>query len=180
MTARIITPPVAMAVSLADARNAARIDGTDSDADIEIQVRTFTADAEHMTGRAIINRTYRITLDAFPDVIELPPPLISVTSVKYFDLAGVEQTIDQSAYIVDLASEPGRITPLTGTLWPCAQKRIGAVNVVAVCGYGTDDKSTPAAFKGYILAKVREYFAPAGTPVAADLCDRLQSLKVYG
>lgn len=178
MTARIITPPAALAVSLADARNAARIDGTDSDADIEIQVSAITAEAEHGTGRAIINRTYRVTLDAFPVCIIVPAsPLISVSSVKYFDLAGVEQTIDPSAYIVDAASEPGRIKPASA--WPVAQDRIGAVNVVAVCGYGPDDKSTPPVFKGYILAKVREYYAPAGTPVNPDLDDRLHSLKVY-
>lgn len=178
MTAHIITPPVAMAVSLADARNAARIDDINSDADIEIEVRAITAEAEHMTGRAIINRTVRVTLDTFPDAIDLPPPLISVTSVKYFDVDGVEQTISPSAYIVDPTSEPGRIAP--ATIWPVPQVRIGAVNVVAVCGYGLDDKCTPPAFKGYILAKVREYFAPVGTPVSADICDRLQSLKVYG
>jgi uncharacterized phiE125 gp8 family phage protein len=178
MTTKILTAPVAMAVSLADARNAARIDGTDSDADIEIQVRAITAEAEHMTGRAIINRTCGVTLDAFPDVIELPPPLVSVTSVKYFDLAGVEQTIDPSAYIVDPASEPGRVTPATA--WPATKCRTGAVNVVAICGYGPDDKCTPPAFKGFILAKVREYYAPAGTPAVVGLADRIQSLKVYG
>jgi uncharacterized phiE125 gp8 family phage protein len=178
MTVRIITPPAALAVSLADARNAARIDGTNSDADIEIEVRAITAEAEHFTGRAIINRPLGVTLDAFPDVIELPPPLISVTSVKYFDNEGIERTLAPSAYIVDPTSEPGRVTPVD--TWPATQDRIGAVNVVAVCGYGPDDKSVPAAFKGFILAKVREYFAPAGTPVVAGLTDRLQSLKVYG
>lgn len=180
MTYRLITPPIEMAVSLTDARNAARINGTDSDADIEIQVRAITADAEHETGRAIINRTYRVTLDAFPDAIRLPvSPVVSVASVKYLDLDGVELTLDPADYIVDMVSEPGYVVPAPGVTWPCTQDRINAVNVVAVCGYGPDDMTTPPAFKGYILAKVQEYFAPAGTPESPYLCRMLDSLKVY-
>lgn len=181
MTYRLITPPVAMAVSLTAARNAARANGTGLDAEIEVMVRTITEDAEHKTGRAIINRTYRVTLDAFPDAIRLPAsPVASITSVKYLDLAGVEQTLDPADYIVDSVSEPGYIVPAPGVTWPSTLERINAVNVVCVCGYGADDTTTPPAFKGYLLAKVQEYFAPAGTPESPYLARLLDSLMVHG
>ena len=180
MTIRVIVEPVNMAVSLADARNAARVNGTDLDNELETNVRALTATAEHYTGRAIINRTYRVTLDEFPDAIELPStPLVEVTSVKYIDEDGVEQTLDQADYIVDSESEPGYIVPGVDLDWPATQIRVNAVNVVAVCGYGDDHTTTPAPFKAFILARLKEMYAPAGTPESPFLIRGLDNLRVY-
>jgi uncharacterized phiE125 gp8 family phage protein len=180
MTTRLIMPPAALAVSMADARIAARANGTDLDSEIEIQVRAITEQAEHCMQRSIINRTYRETLDRFPSAIRLPmPPVVSVTSVKYLDIDGVERTLDPADYIVDSVSEPGYIVPAYGVTWPDTYCQINAVNVVVVCGYGTSDASTPDAVKGYILAKVWEHFAPAGTPKSEYLDRGLDSLRVY-
>lgn len=176
----IIAEPVEMAVSLADARISARTNADELDAEIEIQVRAITAEAEHITSRAIINRTYRLTFDAFPAAIGLPAsPGSSVLNVKFYDVDGALQTLDPADYLLDAASEPGCIVPAPGLAWPSTTDRINAVTADVVCGYGPDSTTVPAAFKGYILAKVREYFAPAGTPVSPYLIRMLDSLKVY-
>jgi len=176
----IFAEPIEMAVSLVDARNAARINGTDFDAEIAIRVRALTAEAEHITGRAIINRTHRLTFSSFPAKIYLPEsPAASVISVKYFDPEGVERTLNPIDWYLDAASEPGYIMPSPGKAWPATLARTNAVTVLAVCGYGPDHTTTPAAFKGYVLAKVREYFAPPGTPESPYLIRGLESLKVH-
>jgi uncharacterized phiE125 gp8 family phage protein len=187
MPIEIIIEPVSMAVTLTEARTAARINGTDSDSEIEIDVRAITTAAEHATARACIYRTCRVTLDAFPvvDCDGLRPivvdssPLSSVVALKYFDIDGAEQTLDPADYIVDVARKPGRITPAVGLTWPVTQSRPSAVNVDVICGCGPDSASTPSAFKGYILGKVAEKHAPAGTPESTWLPRLLDSLKVY-
>ena len=175
----IVTGPVNTAVSMNGARAAARINGTDQDAELEICVRALTAEAEHMTGRSIINRTFRVTMDAFSGNIELPVAPVQSVAIKYRDLVGVEQTLDPQDYILDNVSTPCVIVLAPGKAWPSTFARINAVTVDVICGYGPDDTTTPAAFKGYILAKVREYFAPAGTPESPHLVRMLDSLKVY-
>lgn len=181
MTERLITPPAAMAVSLDAARDAARVDGTDLDVMIEIQVRAITEDAEHLTGRAFIQQTWRVTLDRFPSAIRLPaPPVSAVSSVKYLDADGVEQTLHPDDYTVDAVSEPGFIVPAPGKAWPSTACRINAITVDVVCGYGAADATTPASIKAYILAKVQEHFAPAGTPESPYLVCLLDRFKVYG
>lgn len=185
MTTKIVTLPVALAVSLEDARNAARVNGNDSDIEIAIFVRAITAEAEHLTGRAIINRTCRVTLDSFPvDGVAKPvclgvTPIVAVLSLRYFDVDGIERTLDPADYLVDGASEPGWVSPAVGLAWPATQARLNAVNIDVLCGYGPDDTTTPDAFKGYILARVWERFAPAGTPESPYLIRSLDSLKVY-
>lgn len=180
MSVRMIIPPAALAVSLDAARDHARVNGTAMDGEITDRVEALTAEAEHLTGRAIVNRTYELALPAFPERIEMPAaPVADVTSVKYFDGDGVERTLAPAAYLIDPGG-PGFIDPAPGTSWPSTQAgRWNAVTVTVVCGYGPDHTTTPPAFKGFILAKVKEYFAPAGTPESPHLVRALDSLTVY-
>lgn len=180
MTTRLITPPVAMAVSLEAARLAARADADEMDTEITTQVKAFTEEAEHYCGRAFIEQAWRVTLDSFPEAVKLPhPPLISVEYVKFYDAQGVQQTLDPQDYQVDAASEPGYIVPAPGKAWPATATRINAVEVQYKCGYGPSEASVPDSVKGYILAKVQEYFAAPGTPKNEHLCRLLDRCKVY-
>jgi uncharacterized phiE125 gp8 family phage protein len=172
MTSKLLTEPVSMAVSLADARTAARLDNTELDVQLEIDVRAITKTAEHETGRSLVHQTWRVTLDAFPRAerggpgpIQLPSsPVVSVV-LKFHDADDVEQTLDPADYIVDAAGEPGYLVPAPGKAWPVTAARINAVMADVVCGYGPDDTTTPPAFKSYILGKVAEqYLARAASP----------------
>lgn len=175
-----ILDPQEMPVSLEDSRNAARVNGTDNDSEIRVQVAFLAAEAEHITGRAIINRTIQMTLPSFPAAIEAPAiPFGSVSEIIYRDEAGNEQTLSTAAWVVDRTTSPPSIVRAPGYEWPATQVRNDAVKVRVICGYGADSSSVPAPFKAYILAKVREYFAPAGTPESPHLVRMLDSLKVY-
>lgn len=175
----IISEPVNMAVSLEEARAAARINGTERDGEVELRVRALTADAEHDIGRAIINQTHRVTLDGFTGRIELPVIPVQSVEVRYLDVDGIEQTLDPQDYLLDDGRAPYAIVPAPGKAWPETFARINAVKVDAICGYGPDHTTTPAVFKGYIIAKVQEYFAPPGTPESPYLVRALDSLQVY-
>lgn len=175
MPARLITPPAALAVSLDAARDAARADGTDLDAEITQHVRAITEEAEHETGRAFIEQTWRVTLDAFPAQIMLPnPPLMSVESIKYYDAEGVQQTLAETEYEVNSASEPATVKPAYGKSWPSTAIRSDAVQVQYKCGYGADESSVPESVKGYILARVAEAYGQVPNERLPRLLDRVR------
>lgn len=187
MPTRLITPPAALPVSLAEAKLNLRIDGDEQDSTIEAWLHGITAHAEHITGRSFINQTWRVTLDEFPDAIELPVPVSSVT-VKYLDEAGAEQTLDPADYIVDSVSEPGYAVPGVGKAWPTTCDRINAVNVDVVSGYGASEAYIPNGIKTYIIAKLIEVYDPAiginvltvGKPYTVSYIDGLlDRYKVY-
>lgn len=180
MSLKLISPPTALAVSMNDARVSARLDGPDADVELRQVIEQHTREAEHETGRAFVEQTYRLTLDAFPAAIKLEkPPILSVVHIKFYDTAGVQQTLDPQDYLVDAESEPGYIVPAPGKAWPATFGRINAVEVEYTCGYGADDSAVPANIKGYILGKVSEHFAPVGTPKSEFLCRLLDGEKVY-
>jgi uncharacterized phiE125 gp8 family phage protein len=185
MTSRLIVPPAALAVSMDAARRAARVDvgadGTSAlDADIAQAVRTYTREAEHLTGRAFVTQTWRVTLDAFPDAIRLPkPPLASVVHIKFYDAAGVQQQLDPQDYLLDAESAPGYVVPAPNRSWPSTAARINAVEVQYMCGYGPDDAAVPDEAKGYILAWVQQKFAPSPNARPENFESLLDGLKVY-
>lgn len=94
--------------------------------------------------------------------IYLPmPPLQSVTpiapvvigGVKYLDYAGVEQTlVEDTDYMIDTYSEPGRITPCYGEVWPVTYPVIGAVRIVYKAGYGDTAATVPESIRNWIKA----------------------------
>lgn len=161
MTTRLITPPASLALSLADAKDALKIDTDDQDAQVEAWVAGITAHAEHLTGRAFVTQGWRVTLDAFPAAIELPhPPIIAVASVKFIDTNGVQQTLNPSDYVLDKESEPGYLVPAPGKSWPATSGQVNAVQVEYTCGYGLA-ASIPKSINLYLVAKLREQYDPA-------------------
>lgn len=156
-----ITAPAAEPVSLAEAKLHLRVIHDAEDASISRMIR---AAREHLDGRdgilgrALVTQTWELVLDSFPvGAIQIPlPPLQSITSVKYLDAGGVEQTLDTAEYVVDTASEPGCIAPVDQ--WPATQDTVNAVHIRFVAGYG-DASAVPAALAQAILLAVGDLWA---------------------
>ena len=160
MTAIRITPPESLPVSLDTAKANMRVDGGDMDALITSWIKGIVAALEHEIGQCLIEQMWRVTLDCFPEAIKLPPPVMSVASVKYFDVDGVEQTLAPAAYRLWRARYQSHLMPVLGGAWPTTLA--GAdVTVEVVCGYGAAPEDVPENVQLYILAKLVEQFDPA-------------------
>lgn len=154
MALKLITPPAVEPISLEEMMNFSRID---SDADVitmQAMITTARQEAEKITRRQLNTATWELRLDRFPETIYLPvPPLQSVTSVKYLDSAGTEQTLTENTdYLVDSDSEPGRITPAYGMVWPTIYPVPNTVRVRFVAGYGDEDTDVPESVRQWIKA----------------------------
>jgi uncharacterized phiE125 gp8 family phage protein len=155
MALKLITAPAEEPVTLAEAKLHLRVDHTADDALITALIAAAREFAEHQTERAFVTQTWELALDAFPaDVFKLPrAPLASVTSIKYDDAAGAEQTLSAAAYYVDTHSVPGEIVPAYGTSWPDALAAANAVRVRYVAGYG-GAAAVPAGIKQWMLVRI--------------------------
>lgn len=186
MSWKLITPPAGLAVSMVEARTSARIDvdedGTSPlDGEIDRAIRTYTAEAEGETSRAVMEQVWRLTLDSFPSAIQLRrPPLMQVEHVKFYDTDGAQVELDPQDYQVDGESEPGYIVPAPGCAWPATARRINAVEVQIRCGYGADHTAVPASIAGFILARLSEHFQTGGQPKNEHVKRLLWPEVVYG
>lgn len=180
MSARQIAGPAALPVSLASAITAARADGADMDAEIELAVQGFTGEAEHLMQRALIEQTWRVTLPAFPVSIKLVMPrLIAIEYVRFYDVEGIQKTLDSQDYMTD-DDEPCLLMPAPGRSWPATGTRVNAVEVQYRCGYGADHATVPAQIKSYILGRIAEKYSSEMSKSSEFLIGLLDRFKVYG
>ena len=142
--------PVLPVVTMDEAKAHARVSDTNSDSVIQSYIETATGAAEDALGRGLLTQTWSLVLDGWASVIPLPmaAPLQSVTSVKYYDTSGVQQTLSTTYYDIDTVARPGRVVLKAGQSWPSAQaeRRNGVIEIVYVCGW-TDPALVPERIK---------------------------------
>lgn len=151
----INTPPAAEPVTAAEAITHLREPDSAASTYITTLITVARQKLENELGRALINQTWDMALDGFPEdgcPIILPvAPLSSVSSITYKDTDGTTQTWSSSNYIVDTVSDPGRIGLAYGVTYPLTYDEIKAVTVRFVAGYGTGGSSVPEVLKHALL-----------------------------
>jgi len=141
-------------LTLKQAKDHLRVELDEKDEDDLIRglMRAATNAAEAFLRRQLITATYELYLDAFPKQIDIPrPPLQSVTSIKYTDTDGDEQTLDTGVYTVDTKSMVGRVVLAYNQSWPSTRAQIQAVKVTYVAGYGERTAVEPDIVAGLKL-----------------------------
>lgn len=203
MTIQIITAPTVEPVTVARAKLHLRVDIAADDELIAMMITSARQSCETMMQRSILPQTLELALDAFPgadgpgelrrfralaaagrarafDAIALPRgPVSSVTSVKYTDTAGAEQTLAGAAWQTDLRDDRvGYVLPVYGGSWPTTRDDINAVRVRYVAGWADPD-SVPAPVVSWILLRIgglyenREQFVAGVEIKTAPFVDRL-------
>jgi uncharacterized phiE125 gp8 family phage protein len=180
----LITPPAAEPVTLADTKQHARIDTTADDTLVTNLITGARQWAESYTNRAFINQTWQMALDFWPAAMEewwdgmrdgpitgldrvgyisLPrPPLISVTSVEYFDNTDTGTVWDSSNYFVDTVRQPGRLALRLGAIWPVPTRITNGIVITYVAGYDSDGTSVPEPIKTAIRQLVTHWYEHRG------------------
>jgi uncharacterized phiE125 gp8 family phage protein len=119
----LLTAPTEEPLSILDAKAQARVTHDEEDSLWQSYISAARAAAEEHMSRGLLTQTWKLILPAFADSIWLPmaAPLQSVTSVKYYDTAGAQQTLSTTVYDVDTTSRPGRIVRKPLQTWPSVQ-----------------------------------------------------------
>lgn len=159
MTAIRTTPPAAEPVTLAQAKLHLRVDGSDDDDLITLLIAAARANAEDRLQRTLITTTWVATFASFAGLtLPLPmAPVQAVSSVAYVDALGASQTLDSSAYRVDLAA--ALVQP--SDAWPSdvASNTSNAVTVAYTAGFGSTAADVPAPIRQWLLLAIGDMYA---------------------
>jgi uncharacterized phiE125 gp8 family phage protein len=121
-------------------------------------IAAATEEAEQYMGRGLLTQSYTLVLDWFANEVELPmaAPLQSVTSVKYYDDDGTQQTLATTYYDTDTVSRPGKVVLKPAQSWPSVQseRRNGRVEIIYVVGW-----TSPELIPERIKQGIRQYVA---------------------
>lgn len=139
-------------VSLADVKAHLRLAHDFDDAYVSGLIKAARAFSEKYCNRSFVQQELALVMDRFPRktdvmdaVIYVPrSPVLSISSISYFDGDGQEQVLSASDYVLDAISVPARILPAPGKAWPSVQVRLNAVSVSYIAGILEND-SDPGA-----------------------------------
>jgi uncharacterized phiE125 gp8 family phage protein len=146
--------PASEPLSLAEAKKQLEIPEADATHDSHVTriISAARQQWERDTQRATVARTYVETWDEWPNEPLKHEPIVSITSIKYYDTANNQQTLSSSVYSLDA---PNRILYLAVDQdWPIHETRWDAIEITYVAGQTTVD----AIAKQAMLLLVDLYF----------------------
>jgi uncharacterized phiE125 gp8 family phage protein len=117
---------------------------------------------EEYQGRAYITRTYKYTIDEWPDedVIELPmPPALAITSITSTLATGSTSVWTAAEYQLDATGFVGRLSPAYGYSWPSdVLRELAGIEIVYTAGYGALASAVPNRVKHAIMMLIGELY----------------------
>lgn len=141
--------PAVLPVTLAEVKANSVVEHTDDDTLLEIILLAAIERVEKDTGKDLVSRSYRMSLDDFPrngEIKLLRGPVIEVTAVKYFSASASPQfqTIASTVWSLDKGVRPNVVYLNYEQEWPVPNDVRGAVQVEYRSGY-VDTSDSPIA-----------------------------------
>jgi Phage gp6-like head-tail connector protein len=184
-----VTAPIQEPVTIAQAKNFARIEFSDDDAIVAGLISAAREYVETASGRTIAPRLRSVYFQGFltsggyfnrfirsigPNPWWLPtaqgimqvrqPPLQGMTNIQYVDPNSGNYLEIYSSQIIVSTGTPGRVMPQYGAVWPLARPQIDAVIFTFVAGYGLTNP----------------YVGSSGSPTAYYGGPPSQTIMIYG
>jgi uncharacterized phiE125 gp8 family phage protein len=154
MTYATIQPPAAEALTLADVKAHLRIEDAAEDALLAGLIATARDHLERMTGLALISRTMRLYLDAWPRarVLDIAHgPVQAITDIRVFDASGAESGMDLAGLVLDGAARPARLW-LRST--PAPGQALNGIEIDFIAGFGEAGTDVPDTLKRAMLVHI--------------------------
>ena len=153
---KLVTAPTAEPVTLSEVKAFCGISHDLDDSLLNILISAQREHGESETSLSWAEKTLELVLSGFPTgaIALQAPPIVAVSSVKYLDADGVEQTMPEADYIVDKDSFPGFVKPVNE--WPETADRSNAVKVRYTAGDWGD--CFPVKAKLFLLNRVNTQY----------------------
>lgn len=145
-------------VSLDEARDHCIIEDHDQDASLARKLKSSIAHAERVLGRNLGPVTVLHKLSNWPQngfIYAPTAPIRAITSVKYLDTNGVEQTITSTNYALIQQVTP-IVRPISTYSWPSLYEASDAVRIEWAAGWATA-AAVPMDIKEGVLKLLSEF-----------------------
>jgi len=157
---KVITAPSVEPVTVAEAKLQTVVGFNTDDVLFALIISAARDHGEALTGRSWAPQTLEVVLDEFPSgKIELDRgPVTGITSVKYIDTDGTEQTLASGTdYDGSTDGLIAYVAPCYDTTWPETKATPGAVRVRYAAGWTA--ATFPPALKQWMLVRIAGLYA---------------------
>jgi uncharacterized phiE125 gp8 family phage protein len=168
MSIILTTPPTVEPVNLAEAKAHLRVTHADDDTFISTLIVTARRVIEQRYGLSLMQQSWSVFLDRWPNCAVLPLPLFpvqSITDVKIYGDDDVAATLDPAHYFLGAASRPSRLVLRQGRIVPPPGRRANGIEIKLTSGFA----AVPQHIKQALLLIVADYYANRGDVENASL-----------
>lgn len=176
----LVTAPEALPVSLAEVKSALRVDGGDSDSDLERLIRSAVAHYEGWSGIlgiALVAQTWRQDFGSFEQKMMLGlRPVASISSIKWRNEAGQISTVAAEDYALKTdAGGRSYVRFVNDYSAPSDLYEDAAVSVEFIAGWPIveNEPTTPEDIKTAIILHVQKHYDEAAK-ANSDILDRVE------
>lgn len=166
MALAITSEPSGELLGVEEAKRHLRVYDGSLDDEITSLIRAARDDCERETGRtfrASTTRTYTTDEWWCSEWVAPFPPLLTVSSIAYYDADNASQTLATSNYHVELSTDgKGRVVWADDADLPDLYARPDAITVTFTTGYASASAVPPVALQA-MKVKLKELFEGAGT-----------------
>lgn len=157
MTSYLLAGPAAEPISLAQAKAFLKVDDEAEDALIGTLIASARMHVEGVTGNALIEQSWRLVLDKFPEsgLIRLPvSPLLSVTAVTMTSEDAESEALSLEGFtgLGDQLMVPKRI------LGHAFSAQRGGIEIDYKAGFGSSGEHVPADIKQAMLGLIAHWY----------------------
>ena len=163
MSPILLTPPASEPVSLADAKAWLRIDTIAEDDAISALIVAARLTAENFTRRKLLNQSWRLVLDAWPqdNILRLKlAPFQSVLAARVYDINNIAQPLAPALWTLDANPEAARLLFTTNP--PAPGRPIAGIEIDVSLGYGPTPTSVPEPVRQAIRMLVARWYENRG------------------
>ena len=160
MKNQISSQPAVEPISLSEAKNHLRIDGSDEDTYLATIITAARRYCEQYCNRAFITQTWIQYPTKFSNGMKLSiNPVQSVSSITYYDVDGNSQTLNSSQYQVDLSDDICRVYEAVNVDFPDTQdEKINPITITYISGYGDASTDVPMDILHAIKLMISHFF----------------------
>lgn len=169
MTPLALTPPAIEPVSLSQAKDFLRILTDDEDELLGTLITAARLMIEAASGRLLIEQSWRLVLDGWPQggEIRLPfSPVRSLVAARVYPASGPAEMAAPSSLTLVEGSDPPLIR-IAGPV-PASGRAYAAIEIDLVAGFGATSDAVPAPLRQAVLRLACRWFEHRGDVVSRD------------
>jgi uncharacterized phiE125 gp8 family phage protein len=156
----LITPATIEPITLDEVKQKLRLIGnSDFDSELTRMITVAREMCERITGRDLINKTYKGFLDCYFNQVEFrKSKLQSISSIKYYS-NNILTTLSSTSYYFTNATD---YSQLVFTQNFTADNRLQAIEIEFIAGYGSTASTVPTSLKEAMLSFIDWLFNNSG------------------
>jgi uncharacterized phiE125 gp8 family phage protein len=157
MTSYLLAGPAAEPIALAQAKAFLKVDDDAEDALIETLIASARMHVEGVTGKALMEQSWRLVLDGFPasGIVRLPvSPLLAVTAVTVTS----EDAESEELNLDGFTGEGDQLVVPKSVLARAFSPQRCGIEIDYKAGFGADSDDVPADIKQAMLGLIAHWY----------------------